>query len=135
MTDEVYDFLTAPGRTAAEIRTKRRIRAERMSAAIPGAIRYDVPRVQSSPSDRMSAMVAEADELDHEIVQLRNRLREERRQIAALAEQLDDQERRVILLRYIDRVTWPDIARALHRSKSTVHRIHREAAAKLAEKL
>ena len=132
MTDKVYDFLTAPQVTAAEIKANRRARAERLSAAIPGAIRYDVPRVQSSPSDRMSAAIADVDELDREIADLKDRMKNERRAIVDAADQfLDYQERRVIILRYIDRASWSCIASVLHRSKSTIHRIHRSAGEKL----
>lgn len=132
MTDKVYDFLTAPQVTAAEIKAKRRARAERLSAAIPGAIRYDVPRVQSSPSDRMSAAIADVDELDREIADLKDRMKNERRAIVDAADQfLDYQERRVIILRYIDRASWSCIASVLYRSKSTIHRIHRSAGEKL----
>lgn len=77
MTDKVYDFLTAPQVTAAEIKAKRR------------------------------AIVDAADQF------------------------LDYQERRVIILRYIDRASWSCIASVLHRSKSTIHRIHRSAGEKL----
>lgn len=131
MTDRVYDFLTAPQVTAAEIRKKRRIRAEKISGMFPGAIRYDVPRVQSSPSDRMSEAMAEVDELDRDIRILKDRLKDERRQIVRAADELEEQERRVVILRYIDRLQWGDIARVLHRSKSTVHRLHRSAGDKI----
>ena len=132
MTDKMYDLLTAPKVTAAEVKAKRRARAERLSAAIPGAIRYDVPRVQSSPSDRMSAAIADVDELDREIADLKDRMKNERRAIVDAADQfLDYQERRVIIPRYIDRASWSCIASVLHRSKSTIHRIHRSAGEKL----
>lgn len=80
----------------------------------------------------MSAAIADVDELDREIADLKDRMKNERRAIVDAADQfLDYQERRVIILRYIDRASWSCIASVLHRSKSTIHRIHRSAGEKL----
>lgn len=128
MTDKVYDFLTAPKRTASKIKAKRWLRAEKLSGMMPGAIRYDVPRVQSSPADRMSQASAEVDIIEREIEQLKNDLREQRREIADTAGSLECKDgTEVIIRRYIDGLQWKDVARAMHKSQSTVFRIHREA--------
>lgn len=128
MTDKVYDFLTAPKRTASKIKAKRWLRAEKLSGMMPGAIRYDVPRVQSSPADRMIQASAEVDMIDREIEQLKNDLREQRREIADTAGSLECKDgMEVIIRRYIDGLQWKDVARAMHKSQSTVFRIHREA--------
>ena len=129
MTDRVYEFLNGPKFTAEQIQAKKRKRTERLLAMVPGAIRYDTPRVQSSPSDRMSEIMGEVDELDQEIEDLRELLRLKRQEVADLSRrELDEQACRVIILRYIDGLQWRDVAAAVHKSERTVFRIHKDAA-------
>lgn len=129
MTDKVYEFLNGPKFLAEEIKAKKRKRTERLLAMVPGAIRYDTPRVQSSPSDRMSEIMGEVDELDQEIEDLKEQLRETRQQVAEVSRrELDEQACRVIILRYIDGLQWRDVAAAVHKSERTVFRIHKDAA-------
>ena len=129
MTDKVYEFLNGPRFTADQIQAKKRKRTERLLAMVLGAIRYDTPRVQSSPSDRMSEIVGEVDELDQEIEDLRELLRLRRQEVADLSRrELDEQACRVIILRYIDGLQWRDVAAAVHKSERTVFRIHKDAA-------
>lgn len=128
MTDKVYEFLNGPKFTAEQIQAKKRKRTERLLAMVPGAIRYDTPRVQSSPSDRMSEIMGEVDELDQEIEDLRELLRQRRQEVADLSRrELDEQACRVIILRYIDGLQWRDVAAAVHKSERTVFRIHKDA--------
>ena len=95
---------------------------------VPGAIRYDTPRVQSSPSDRMSEIMGEVDEIDQEIEDLREQLRQKRQEVADMSRrELDEQACRVIILRYIDGLQWRDVAAAVHKSERTAFRIHQEA--------
>lgn len=135
MTDKVYEFLAAPKETAAKIRRKRRQRAEKLAGMLPGAIRYDLPRVQSSPSDRMSQSAAEVDELDREIEELKALKRQQRQAIIDVAESLENEDAgRCIVLHYVDGLKWADVARAVHRSESTVFRWQREAVQDIDEK-
>ncbi len=128
MTDRVYDFLTAPAKTSAEIRRLRLLRMEKSLARLPGAIRYDSLRVQSSPVDSFLELSCDVDELDRKIFKLRRDLRDQRQAIGDLARgELPEIEARIITLRYIKRLMWHDIARAVHRSPSTVYRLHRQA--------
>lgn len=128
MTDKVYEFLNGPKFTAEQIQAKKRKRTERLLAMVPGAIRYDTPRVQSSPSDRMSEIMGEVDELDQEIEDLRELLRLKRQEVADLSRrELDEQACRVIILRYIDGLQWRDVAAAVHRGQSTVFADHKRA--------
>ena len=128
MTDKVYEFLNGPKFTAEQIQAKKRKRTERLLAMVPGAIRYDTPRVQSSPSDRMSEIMGEVDELDQEIEDLRELLRLKRQEVADLSRrELDEQVCRVIILRYIDGLQWRDVAAAVHRGQSTVFADHKRA--------
>lgn len=128
MTDKVYEFLNGPRFTAEQLQAKKRKRTERLLAMVPGAIRYDTPRVQSSPSDRMSEIMGEVDEIDQEIEDLREQLRQKRQEVADMSRrELDEQACRVIILRYIDGLQWRDVAAAVHKSESTIFRIQRDA--------
>lgn len=128
MTDKVYEFLTAPRRTAAEILKKKRERAERLSAVSGAAIRYDVPKVQKVSAERLSGAVIAAVELSDELEMLEERIRAERRQIAEAAIMLENVDAgRVVILRYLDELRWEDIAKAIHKSKSTVFRLQNQA--------
>lgn len=129
MTDRVYEFLNAPKETARKIKAKKMIRAEKLMGATGGAIRYDLPRVQTSPQDRMCQLFAEVDELDTQIAELKATRQEQKRQIAELADQLEGENTgRIIVLHYVDDLRWSDVARSVHKSESTVFRLHRQAA-------
>lgn len=134
MTDRVYDLLTAPQHTAARIRAKRRQRAERLAGLLPGAIRYDLPRVQSSPKDRMSETMSAVDRCDDQIELLREVLRYQRRHIIDTVAQLENEQAgRCLVLHYVNGLKWSDVARAMHKSESTIFRWQREAADQLDE--
>ena len=126
---DVYEVLEGPNRLRRLIKSKKEKRLELIMSLFPGAIRYDKDKVQTAPSDKMSDIMASVDDLDNEIADLKEELREARRTIEALP--LPDQELRIICLRYEDGLKWEDVARAVHKSRSTVHRIHKSAVDKL----
>ena len=81
----------------------------------------------------MSDIMAQIDDLDHEIEDLRDQLRSSRQQVADMARELEPMQERIIILRYVDGLKWDDVARAVHRSARTVHRIHKDTVDKLKE--
>ena len=128
MTDKVYEFLSAPRETTEELRRKRQKRTQIWSTLSGGAIRYDLPRVQTSPHDRMADVMAEIDELDQEISRLRSLRRKQRQDIIDATEILTvELSGRCLILHYVDGLKWSDVARAVHKSESTVFRYHRQA--------
>lgn len=132
MTDRVYDLLTAPRHTSAKIKAKRRQRAERLAGLLPGAIRYDLPRVQSSPKDQMSEAMGAIDRYDDQIELLREVLRYQRREIIDTTAKLQNKKAaQCLVLHYVKGLQWSDVARAVHKSESTVFRWQREAVAEL----
>ena len=68
--DETYDFLMQIRRKEIIIRRKETQRDELRACLLPGAIRYDRDRVQSTPTDKMADVTVRVDELDREIEQL-----------------------------------------------------------------
>lgn len=65
--DETYDFLMQIRRKEIIIRRKETQRDELRACLLPGAIRYDRDRVQSTPTDKMADVIVRVDELDREI--------------------------------------------------------------------
>ena len=68
--DEVRAYLRRPRKMESEIRRKE-IRIQELRAALlPAAILYESDRVQTSPGDKMSEIMAEVDRLEREIADL-----------------------------------------------------------------
>ena len=134
MRDKLYSILIAPTETTKEIRDLM----ERMDtlawSMIPGAIRYDAVRVQTSPQDRMAETMGDIDEAQRKLRQLDQRRREEQERIRELCVQcleLDDQERYVIIKRYLYRDKWESIADWMQLTGRRIFQIHRSACDKL----
>ena len=68
--EDTYAFLQQIRRKETEIRRKQLQHDELQSCLLPGAIRYDVDKVQSSPEDPMGKIFAELDDLERQIAEL-----------------------------------------------------------------
>ena len=126
MTDEVFEYLTGPKKTAELIRKKKEKRVELICSLGAKAIRYDKDRVQSTPQDRMSDIMGEVDELDRQIRELKDRLYEQRRELSAWFSELEETDEKMMRMRYLTGATWETIARATHRSIRTTYRRHKD---------
>lgn len=115
--DETYDFLMQIRRKGIIIRRKETQRDELRSCLLPGAIRYDRDRVQSTPTDKMADVIARVDELDQEIEQLR---REKATLVIAISDAIekleDDNEKTVLTEFYIARAPMTQAADAINYS-------------------
>lgn len=97
---------------------------------IPGAIRYDTVKVQTSPQDRMAETMGDIDEAQrklHDLDQRRRKEQERIREICVECLELDDQERYVILKRYLYREKWDDIGYWMGLGDRRIFQIHRSA--------
>ena len=103
---------------------------------MPAATVYDKPRVQSSPSDPMPEIMAEADELAEQIRDLeRVRLRQIH-EACDLIDTLDSDEERTVLIKYfIGGEPMSRIAAELDYSISNVYRLRRIGMRALSERL
>ena len=94
------------------------------SCLLPAAIRYDKDKVQSSPEDPMSKVVAEIMELekDMKIIQLRKsqRIAEIDKEISLLA---SDEQRTALTMRYINRIPVTEIAEAMGYAEPTIYKL------------
>ena len=115
--NETYDFLMQIRRKEIIIRRKETQRDELRACLLPGAVRYDRDKVQSTPTDKMSDVMARVDELDREIEQLRREKATLVIEISAAIEKLeDDNEKTVLTEFYIARAPMTQAADAINYS-------------------
>lgn len=115
--NETYDFLMQIRRKEIIIRRKETQRDELRACLLPGAIRYDRDKVQSTPTDKMSDVMARVDELDREIEQLRREKASLIIEIGDAIEKLeDDNEKTVLTEFYIARAPMTQAADAINYS-------------------
>lgn len=109
--DETYDFLMQIRRKEIIIRRKEMQRDELRACLVPGAIRYDRDRVQSTPTDKMADVIARVDELDREIEQLKLEKAQAIIEISDVIEKLDnDKEKAVLTAFYIKAASMEAVA-------------------------
>lgn len=115
--NETYDFLMQIRRKEIIIRRKETQRDELRACLLPGAVRYDRDKVQSTPTDKMSDVMARVDELDREIEQLRREKATLVIEISDAIEKLeDDNEKTVLTEFYIARAPMTQAADAINYS-------------------
>lgn len=109
--DETYDFLMQIRRKEIIIRRKEMQRDELRACLLPGAIRYDRDRVQSTPTDKMADVIARVDELDREIERLKLEKAQAIIEISDVIEKLDnDKEKAVLTAFYIKAASMEAVA-------------------------
>lgn len=111
---EVYKFLMGPHQKSLEIARKEKVIAEIKGCLLPGALRYDKDRVQTSPEDIMGKTMARVDELERQIEALRTQRSAMILQVHDAIERLDSDIEKLILTEwYIKRTKKNDIMKLL----------------------
>ena len=132
---EAYAFLDSIRKTEAEIVKKQLQHDELQSCLLPAGIRYDLDRVQSSPSDRMSEIGAKIVDLEREIEDLKMRKAKLIVEINAAVTQLGNDTEEIILLGfYVGRLPARRLADMLHYTVRGIYKAKRRAVAHLAQK-
>lgn len=91
-------------------------------------VRYDKDVVQSSPSDRMSAVIAEIDALERKRDALVDARMKAVEQIEEAVNSLSDEtERTVLYMQYIGRERMDEIAEELQYSRRSAYRLRAQA--------
>lgn len=109
---------------------------ELQTCLLPAAIRYDKDKVQTSPEDTMSKIVAEITDLEKKmaIVQHTKSVRIE--EIAKVINALEsDEERTALTMRYINRKSVFDIAEAMGYSEKRIYQFMDQGGAQIAKDL
>lgn len=99
---------------------------------LPPGIRYDVDRVQTSPSDRMIKYAEELDELERKLNVEIHRCNVVLEEIERAIRSVDDDELAAVLeAKYIFGKTYEQIGKQINCSRVTVKRMHRLAIKKI----
>ena len=132
----VYEYLTQARRTGLRIQRLEARRHALLSSLLPAATVYDKPRVQSSPSDPMPEIMAEADALAEQIRDLERMRLRQIHEACDLIDTLDsDEERTVLIKSFIGGEPMSRIAAELDYSISNVYRLRRIGMRALTERL
>jgi hypothetical protein len=128
MTDKVYRLLYAPRRIDREIsRINDRISSLKYSLLASG-IRYDKDSVQTSPSDRMTDVFAEIDELERKRdAMVFSRIDAMNRIETAIGFLEDDEQKTVLSRQYIGNESVDSLTGTMHYSRRKIYTIRRIA--------
>ena len=124
MNKTAYEFLNSARVLHWEWLRLKAKHDELETCLLPSGIRYDKDKVQTSPEDPMSKVVAEIMELEKEmkLIQFRKskRIAEIDRQISYLA---SDEQRTALTMRYINRIPVTEIAEAMGYAEPTIYKL------------
>ena len=128
MTDRVYEILMRPRKIRAEIgRINAEIEGLRLSM-LPGAIRYDSDKVQSSPDDPMSRYAERMETLESKRDRLRTEYLDAQDDIVQKISMLPDEREALVLeMRFVGGSDFKTIADEISTGIRNMFRIYHQA--------
>ena len=123
MNKQAYEFLNSARVLHWQWLRLKAKHDELESCLLPAAIRYDKDKVQTSPDDQMSKIVAELQVLESKMagIQQAKALRIE--EIDRAVNNLEsDEERTALTMRFINRIPVSDIAEAMGYAEPTIYK-------------
>ena len=109
-------------------------RDELQSRLLPGAVRYDLDRVQTSPEDRFGAVAAAVADLDRKLQDLRVRKADLVIEVSeAIDELTDDREKTILTAYYVGRLPMTEIADRIGYSLQHTYRLRKAGVSHLAK--
>lgn len=125
MTEELYDILTRPKRLREDIGALDAKIDACLTGLLPGGIRYDLPKVQSSPREKFPEVMAKVDELMDTREDKVEKLFKSIEEISTLANAIDNNtQKAVIIMHYIGGMTLNEIGDKLGYTKGGIWHIH-----------
>lgn len=125
---ETYDWLYQVRNLDRQIKRKRAKLDALRSCLTPGATRYDAPRVQSTPEDKLEAVMIQVDELERQVEGLQIRKAETINSIADAIDRLEDENEATVLTGfYIGRQPMIKVADQIYVSERTAYYIRKRA--------
>lgn len=126
----IKSFLYRVKREFWEIQVKEMQLAQIRATLLPSGIRYDIDKVQTSPTDPMSRIMARIDEMSRDVEKDLARLRADRRKAQDMINQLENPLERTVLNAYfltpgINRME--AVAEIMSYSVRQVYRIYEDA--------
>ena len=128
MTDRVYELLAKPGIISKKIR-QIDIQIEGLNMSmLPAGMTYDSAKVQTSVSDPMAEYAARLDDLNRKRADLCTLYMQAQDAVSSeIAEMDDENEKTVLLARFIGREDFSGIASRLSMCERNMFRIYRRA--------
>ena len=133
--NEVFKILNAVNNLDADLQIVR-IQIERMESTLQGhAIRYDVDKVQTSPTDKVAEVVADMEKLLIKRDRLQTEIIAAMQQSADLIAKLTDNKHRLVLhYRYTAGLPWAQVAVRVGYDERHTRRLRDEAVALLCKR-
>ena len=123
MNKQAYEFLNSARVLHWQWLRAKAKHDELESCLLPAGIRYDKDKVQTSPDDQMSKIVAELQVLEAKMAGIQQakalRIEEIDRAISNLE---SDEERTALTMRFINRIPVSDIAEAMGYAEPTIYK-------------
>lgn len=131
MTKRLFGILNAPSRTQQDIADlKSELEAYKKTMGISG-IRYDNIKTKTSPKDIMSEYVARVERMEKRIEQKQQEYLKAHDKVKELIDQLQGDEKSVIIQRYIAGKEYKEIAESFPVSMAQMYRYRKSAIKKL----
>lgn len=135
MTDKLYAVLHKPKYLRLkQVRTEAELDGVRLSV-LPSGISYDRDNIQTSPVDPMPIYLEQVEALLEKLQKIKQERADAISDVIDLADDLDDNEGTIIVLRFISEKSFPDIASDMHRSDRQIYRDYRRAISLLEKKI
>lgn len=123
MNKQAYEFLNSARVLHWQWLRVKAKHDELESCLLPGAIRYDRDKVQTSPDDIMGRILAEVNELEQRMEQLQVAKSKRIEEIDKIINSLQsDEERTVLTMRFINRIPVTEIAEAMGYAEPTIYK-------------
>lgn len=132
MNKQAYEFLNSARVLHWRWLRLKAKRDELETCLLPAAIRYDKDKVQTSPDDQMSKVVAEINALETEMAEVQLLKTQQIEKIELAVNSLEsDEERTALTMRYINRRPVAEIADDMGYSEPTIYRFMRQGGTNL----
>ena len=131
----VYEFLNSARVLHWQLLRLKSKHDELETCLLPAAIRYDKDKVQTSPDDQMSKICAEIHELELEMARVQRRKYTQIEKIERAINDLPDEERTALTMRYINRKSVTEIAEKMGYSEQRIYQFMDKGGAQIAKRL
>lgn len=132
MNRQAYEFLNSARVLHWQWLRLKAKHDELESCLLPAALRYDKDKVQTSPEDAMSKVVAEITELEKEMNRVQLLKSQQIVKIDnAINSLASDEERTALTMRYINRIPVSEIAEAMGYSEPRIYQFMNRGGAQI----
>ena len=123
MNKQAYEFLNSARVMHWQWLRLKAKHDELVSCLLPAAIRYDKDKVQTSPDDTMSKIIAEISVLEQKMNKLQYSKAKRIEEIGrAIGELSSEEEQTALTMRFINRIPVKDIALAMGYAEPTIYK-------------